>query len=70
MNRLRQLRTDALLTVEQLAEQTGVPKSTIWNIEAGRVRRPSIRTLERLAQRLGARPSELVPTADEARAES
>lgn len=64
VNRLRQLRTDALLTVEELAEATGVPVNTIYNIEAGRVARPKMSTLEPLAQHFGVPASQFVASSE------
>lgn len=47
MNRLQQLRLDALLTAEDLAGQVGVSAKTIYNLEAGKGAR--ITTLKALA---------------------
>lgn len=49
MIRLTQLRIDAHLTPEQLAEKTGVSWQTIYNIENGTSKRPRIGTLHKLA---------------------
>jgi len=58
MNRLKELREDAVLTLVELAEKSGVSESTITNIESGhRVGRPS--TLRKLAQALGTTPQDL-----------
>jgi transcriptional regulator with XRE-family HTH domain len=56
--RLKQLREEAVLTVHELSEASGVSDDTISKIENGqRVARPS--TLRKLAQVLNVRPQEL-----------
>src|SRR5215208_2456795 len=56
--RLKQLREEAVLTVHELAEASGVSDDTISKIENGqRVARPS--TLRKLAQVLNVSPQEL-----------
>jgi transcriptional regulator with XRE-family HTH domain len=56
--RLKQLREEAVLTVHELAEASGVSDDTISKIENGqRVARPS--TLRKLASALNVRPQEL-----------
>jgi tetratricopeptide (TPR) repeat protein/transcriptional regulator with XRE-family HTH domain len=51
--RLRLLRTRALLTQEQLAERARVSVRTVRNLEAGRIRRPRAGSLRLLADALG-----------------
>jgi tetratricopeptide (TPR) repeat protein/transcriptional regulator with XRE-family HTH domain len=51
--RLRVLRERALLTQEELAEQSGVSVGTISGIETGHIHRPRSATLRRLADALG-----------------
>ena len=56
--RLKQLREEAVLTVHELAEASGVSDDTISKIENGqRIARPS--TLRKLAQALAVSPQEL-----------
>jgi len=56
---LRQLREQRYLTQEQLAVAAEVSASTVYHIEAGKVRpRPSI--VRRLARVLGVEPHEIV----------
>jgi len=58
MNRLRELREEAVLTLHELAEKSGVSEDTINKIELGhRVGRPS--TLRKLAQALNTTPQVL-----------
>jgi len=63
--RLKQLREEAVLTVHELAEASGVSDDTISKIENGqRIARPS--TLRKLAQALVVSPQELrKPAAEE-----
>lgn len=63
LNNLKRCRLDAFLTVDELAVQTGVPATTIRNLESGRVRYPRVATLKPLAERLNVAPSELIGTA-------
>jgi transcriptional regulator with XRE-family HTH domain len=66
MATLRQLRKQRHLTQEQLAVSADVSPSTVYHIEAGKVRlRPSI--LRRLARALGVDPSEIGIAAADAR---
>ena len=59
MNGLRMYRRRAGLTLEGLAEASGVSVAAIWNAEAGRTS-PSVTTLERLAKPLGVSVAEIV----------
>jgi DNA-binding XRE family transcriptional regulator len=57
--RLEQLRIDAHLTAQQLADAAGVSYQTVLNIEDGKG--AQVATLHKLANALGdARPSELL----------
>lgn len=60
MSRLQQLRLDACLSLDQLAEQSGVCSEQIRRIENGTTAAPRVRTLAALATALNARPSELL----------
>lgn len=58
MNRLRELREEAILTVHELSELSGVSEDTITKIENGyRTGRPS--TLRKLAQALDTTPQNI-----------
>ena len=56
---LRDLRLEAALTQLELAQRAGVSKTTIVNIEAGRIE-PHPPTVRKLAQALGVEPRVLV----------
>lgn len=56
--RLRYLRQQRGLTILALEIATGVSSATIGNAELGK-RKPTVRTLRRLAPALGVRPEEL-----------
>lgn len=64
---LRQARTRAGLTQEQLADASRVDQTTISAIECGRRTNPSFDTATRLAAALGIAPSRLRFTAPEPR---
>lgn len=49
---LRQLRTDAGMTPEELADDAGVSKSSVYRIESGETASPDVETLRRLADAL------------------
>lgn len=55
---LKELRESLFLTQHELAEKAGVGIATIARIEKG-TRRPTFRTIKRLAAALGVEPSEL-----------
>jgi transcriptional regulator with XRE-family HTH domain len=55
---LKELRESQFLTQRELAEKSGVGVATIARIEKGK-RRPTFRTIKRLAAVLGVEPSEL-----------
>jgi transcriptional regulator with XRE-family HTH domain len=57
--RLRQLRQQAILSQEQLAEKSGVARDTISKLETGQ-RRAYPRTIHRLAAGLDVEPRELI----------
>jgi transcriptional regulator with XRE-family HTH domain len=61
MNRLLQARYDAGLSIEELAERSGVKARTIREVESGRIRKPRVQTLAPLAQVLGVPTSDLIP---------
>lgn len=49
MNRLKQARLDALLSVEALADEVGLSAKTIYNLEDGKGAR--VETLRKIAKR-------------------
>jgi transcriptional regulator with XRE-family HTH domain len=49
---LRRIRTEAGLTIAELAERSGVTKSSILRLEAGSGRQPKASTITRLARAL------------------
>ena len=57
MPRLRDVRHRMALSQEELAEKSGVARSTIIKLEAGRDAWPS--TVRKLATALGVKPAEL-----------
>ena len=57
MPRLRDVRHRTALSQEELAEKSGVARSTIIKLEAGRDAWPS--TVRKLAAALGVKPAEL-----------
>jgi transcriptional regulator with XRE-family HTH domain len=57
-SRLRELRLQAFLTQEELAEKSGVSMRSVSQIERDRVE-PHVRTMRKLAAGLGVEPQEL-----------
>jgi transcriptional regulator with XRE-family HTH domain len=64
---IRQLRTEAEMSQEELAEAAGTDLTQVGGIERG-VRNPSYTTLLRLADALGTEVGELTSLADRLRA--
>jgi transcriptional regulator with XRE-family HTH domain len=62
--RLRELRRRRVLTLEELAEEAGVGRNTIWRLEHG-VMGAQPRTIRKLAKALNVEPEELVKTGDD-----
>jgi transcriptional regulator with XRE-family HTH domain len=58
--RLKQLRLEKGLSVADLAEQAGVSKPYIWQIEYGRRQNPSGDKLQKLASALGVTIADLI----------
>ena len=59
MKRLKELRRERVLSLRELEERSGVSYNTIWRIEDGR-QGAHPRTIRKLAEALGAQPSELI----------
>ena len=59
VERLKELRRERVLSLRELEEASGVSYNTIWRIEAGR-QGAHQRTIRKLADALGVRPSELI----------
>jgi len=59
VQRLKQLRRERVLSLRELEERSGVSYNTIWRIEDGR-QGAHPRTVRKLAEALGAQPSELM----------
>lgn len=59
--RLKEIRQKAGMTQEKLAEVSGVSRPTIWQIENRFDYDTSIGTLERLAEALGVKVSDIFP---------
>jgi transcriptional regulator with XRE-family HTH domain len=58
--RVRRLREQRLLSIQELAQRAGVSVNAVLRVEHGRGR-PRWRTLRRLAEALGVEPSALAP---------
>ena len=58
--RLKELREKAGLSVEQLAERSGIPKRTLYNWESG-IRQPLFKQLPQLAESLRVKIGKLFP---------
>lgn len=65
MIRLEELRTNALLTIPELAAETGVSRWTIQSLESGRRRKPRIATLKPLAEYFGEPAADLMKVVPE-----
>ena len=60
MTRLKELRQRRVLSMRELAEQSGLNYNTVWRLENG-VTGAHPRTIRKLAGALGVDPGELVP---------
>ena len=58
--RVRELRRERGLTVNSLAEKSGVSRATIWKLEQSEVKNVSIGTMQKLAKALGVRTEDLI----------
>lgn len=62
--RLRDARRRAMLTQDELAEESDVGVATIRRIEGGEIKEPRFSTLKKLAAALDVAPRELHPDED------
>jgi len=58
--RLTELRSKAKLSVDELAEKSGISRGTIYNWESG-IRTPLLDQLPDLAKAMGIKPGKLLP---------
>ncbi|HZR25493.1 MAG TPA: helix-turn-helix transcriptional regulator [Vicinamibacterales bacterium] len=58
---LRSARQEKKLTQEELAEKSGLPQTTISDIERGAIKKPSWDAVARLCRALGMDPSDVFP---------
>ena len=59
IQRLRQLRRQKVLSMQELEEMSGVSYNTIWRLENG-ITGAQPRTIRKIARALGVDPAELV----------
>jgi DNA-binding XRE family transcriptional regulator len=62
--RVREVRKERKMNQQQLAEAVGVDRTSIVHIEQGR-QRPPLHLIWSLAETLGLRPMDLIPTPEE-----
>lgn len=58
--KLRQLRKEQNITQEELAEKVGLDPRTVLEIEAGKRENPTVKTLNKIAEALGVKLSEIL----------
>lgn len=51
--RIKQLRSDLRLSLQEVADRAGITKSHAWEIEQGRAVNPTVQTVHGLASALG-----------------
>ena len=59
MDKLKALRKNRVLTLQELSDESGVPLNTIWRIESGYSKGARPSTIRKLALALHVEPSEL-----------
>ena len=64
MSRMKKLREQRNLKVQDVAKQLGVTRITIWHYETGK-RKPSFETLIKLAEIYGCTVNDFVPEEEE-----
>jgi transcriptional regulator with XRE-family HTH domain len=65
-DRIRELRKSKGMTLQELADVSGVAKSYIWDLEKGNSRRPSAAILDCIARALGSTVDQLLGNVTEA----
>lgn len=60
MVKLKELRSEKVLTLRELSEESGVTLNTIWRLESGYSKSARPSTIRKLAKALDIEPSELV----------
>lgn len=68
--RIKELRTDRKMTLDQLADATGSSKSYIWELENKNPPRPSAEKLSGIAKALGVTVDYLLGTDEQTKAEA
>jgi transcriptional regulator with XRE-family HTH domain len=59
MRKLREWRNARLLSIEALAQQSGVSNKTISDIENGKVKRPAMKTRRAICEALAVQPDQV-----------
>lgn len=67
MQRVKELRTERVMSLRELAEQAGVSKDTIWRLEGGVSTNAHPSTIRKLAKALSVDPKELTGRSSDAR---
>jgi len=65
MEKVKNIRAEKNLTLEDVARRAGLSTGTVWQIETGRIQTSTVGTLEKLARGLGVPLSELMPALKE-----
>lgn len=60
MKRVKELRTERVMSLRELSELAGVSKDTIWRLEGGVSTNAHPSTIRKLAKALEVEPAELV----------
>jgi transcriptional regulator with XRE-family HTH domain len=62
--KIKQLRTNRNLTLDDLAKKIGTQKSYIWSVENGKIEKPSAESLAKIADALGTTVDALINEQD------
>lgn len=60
VSRVKELRTERVMSLRELSKAAGVSKDTIWRLESGTSTNAHPSTIRKLAKALGVGPEELV----------
>jgi transcriptional regulator with XRE-family HTH domain len=60
VQKVKELRTERVMSLRELAERAGVSKDTIWRLESGTSTNAHPSTIRKLAEALGTEPNELI----------